>query len=206
MITDWRNITPPVFEKLCAAVLGKCGFTNIQWFGETGNDKGRDIIAEKIDVPVPGVERRQRWLIQCKRYLKASLSKGELKELLDAALEHSVDSVLIIVTASVSANLRDWLSSACQKYPFDAYIWEELDFRRQVNALRSELLDAIPELTEGRQPLWMYPMNQNEIELGCNEFEEVKLVVWNVYTPEEAKAKAAEFLRYVHQNGFEWWD
>lgn len=205
MITDWRRIPPPVFEKLCAAVLGQSGFINIQWFGETGSDKGRDIIADKVDMPVPGIERRQRWMVQCKRYVKTALSKSELKELLDAALEHSVDCVLIIVTSAVSANLRDWLSSATQKYPFDALIWEEIDFRRQVNAMRPALLETIPELIDGREPVWMYPIRHSVVELGCNEFEEVTLRVVNVDSPEEAKAKAAEFLRYVQKNGFEWW-
>lgn len=206
MITDWHQITPPAFEKLCSAVLTESGFKNVQWFGETGSDKGRDILAEKDDSPVPGIDRRQRWLIQCKRYLKTKLSKAELKDLLDAAMEHSVDCVLIIVTTSVSANLRDWLAKAKENYPFEAFIWEELDFRRQVNKLKPALLDAIPELTAGHQPIWMYPMHTNEIQLGCNEFEEVKLLVSNVDSPEEAKVKAAEFLRYVHANGFEWWE
>lgn len=205
MITDWQKIPPPIFEKLCAAVLSQSGFVNIQWFGQTGSDKGRDIIAEKFDRPVPGVERRQRWMVQCKRYTKAALSKGELKDLLDAALEHSIDCVLIIVTAAVSANLRDWLKSAAQKYPFDALIWEEIDFRRQVNAMRPELLEAIPELMEGREPIWLYPLNSSVVELGCNEFDDVTLRVVNVDSPEEAKLKAAEFLRYLKENGFEWW-
>lgn len=206
MITDWQSIPAPVFEKLCAAVLGKSGFVNVQWFGEAGADKGRDVIAEKVDSPVPGIERRERWLIQCKRYVRSALGKAELKSLLDAALEHSVDYVLVIVTTSVSASLRDWFTSAAENYPFRAFIWEELDFRRQVNGMRAELLETIPELTSGREPVWMYPMNMSEVLLGCNEFEEVKLLVSNVASIEEAKVKAAEFLRYVHANGFEWWE
>ncbi len=206
MITDWQNISPPVFEKLCAAVLAKSGFVNVQWFGEAGSDKGRDIIAERVDAPVPGVERRERWLVQCKRYVTKSIGKGELKALLDSAMEHSIDAVLVIVTASVSANLRDWLARAAKNYPFRAFIWEELDFRRQVNAIRPELLESIPELTAGKEPVWMYPVSTGEIHLGCNEFGAVSLVVCNVNTLEEAKVKAAEFLRYVHANGFEWWD
>lgn len=206
MITDWKQLSPALFEKVCAAVLGKTGFTNIQWYGEAGNDKGRDIIADRADCPVPGVERRERWMIQCKRYTQTKLSKSELKDLLDSALEHTIDSLLIIVTTSVSANLRDWLSSASVSYPFKTYIWEEIDFRKQVLKQKSELLEAIPELSAGRNPLWLYPRDNTEIRLGCNEFEDVEIVVENVQDIDEAKARASEFLRYLQANGFEWWD
>ncbi|MDD2272052.1 MAG: restriction endonuclease [Desulfuromonadaceae bacterium] len=206
MITDWKKLSPALFEKLCAAVLGKIGFVNIQWFGEAGSDKGRDIIAERTDCPVPGVERRERWMIQCKRYTQTKLSKSELKELLDSALEHTIDSLLIIVTTSVSANLRDWFSSASENYPFKTYIWEEIDFRKQVIKQKSELLETIPELSAGRDPLWLYQRDNIEIHLGCNEFEGVEIVVFNAEDIDEAKARASEFIRYLQANGFEWWD
>lgn len=206
MITDWRQVSPALFEKLCAAVLQKTGFTNIRWYGEAGSDKGRDIIAERLDTPVPGIQRNERWMVQCKRYTKSSLTKSELKELLDSALEHKIDSLLIIVTSTVSANLRDWLTSTSETYPFNAYIWEELDFRRQVNAHKLELLESIPELSSGKEPLWMYPMSHNEVFLSCNEFDEVQIRISNVNNIEEAKAKATEFLKHLQANGFEWWD
>jgi hypothetical protein len=206
MISDWTQISPALFEKLSAAVLRNVGFTNIQWYGSAGSDKGRDIIAEKLDSPVPGVERREKWLIQCKRYTQKALSKGELKDLLDSALEHLIDNVLIIVTSSVSANLRDWMEGALGKYPFKAYLWEEIDFRREINKHRVELMEAVPELMEGKEPLWFYPMNQNEIRLVCNDFEEVEIVVVNTDNVEDAKKKAGEFLYYLKTNGFEWWN
>lgn len=206
MITDWKQISPALFEKLCAAVLQKTGFTNVQWYGEAGSDKGRDIIAERSDTPVPGVQRRERWMVQCKRYTKSSLSKSELKELLDAGLEHKIDSLLIIATTTVSANLRDWLTAASQNYPFSAYIWEELDFRRHVTTHKIDLLESIPELAGRKSPLWMYPINHNEIRFACNEFEEVEIRVFNVDDVEEAKVKAIEFLKHLQANGFEWWE
>ncbi|AXV83626.1 hypothetical protein GO998_19765 (plasmid) [Ralstonia syzygii] len=206
MITDWKNISPVLFEKLCAAVLQKTGFTNIQWYGEAGNDKGRDIIAERRDTPVPGVQRCERWMIQCKRYTKSSPGKSEIKELLDSALEHNIDALLIITTSTFSANLRDWLHVVSESYPFKSYIWEELDFRQQVNNHKLDLLDAIPELAGGKEPLWMYQIRQNEIRIGCNEFDEVEILVVNVDNIEQAKAKATEFLKHLRANGFEWWN
>lgn len=206
MNIDWKTIAPAVFEKLCAAVLANVGYKNIQWYGEAGSDKGRDILAERIDSPVPGVERREKWMIQCKRYTQSTLSKKEVKDLMDAALEHEIDGLLIIVTSKVSANLRDWLSAAQEKYPFRAFIWEEIDFRRQVRAHAAELLDLIPELTSDRDPLWLYEVTQQDISLGCNNFDDVEILVRNVKTLDEAKAKASEFLKHLQKNGYEWWD
>ena len=170
MNIDWKTLSPAVFEKVCAAVLASVGFKNIRWYGEAGSDKGRDILAEKVDSPVPGVERREQWMIQCKRYTRSTLSKTEVKDLMDTALEHEIDSLLIIVTTKVSANLRDWLSAAQQKYPFKAFLWEEIEFRRQVRAQVTELLDLIPELSSRRDPLWLYDITPQDIHLGCNNF------------------------------------
>jgi len=206
MIDDWNKISPVLFEKICASVLKNVGFTNIQWYGETGNDKGRDIIAEKLDSPVPGISRSEHWMIQCKRYTKKSFSKSELKDLLDSALEHSIDSLLIIITSTVSANLRDWMTNAILKYPFKAYIWEDLDFRREIINNKQNLLDEIPEISEGKEPIWMYQRSHSQIHLGCNEFEEIEIVVQNTDNPEKAKEQAFEFLKHIQKNGFEWWD
>jgi len=206
MNIDWKQVSPALFEKLCAAVLTQTGFVNVEWFGEAGNDKGRDLLAERVDSPVPGIERRERWMVQCKRYIEARLTKAELKDLLDSALEHKIDNLLVVTTTTVSANLRDWLRQAKSNYPFKTYLWEELDFRKEVAKHRSHLLETLPELNAGREPIWMYARNLNEIRLGCNEYEDVEIVVSNVDSVDEAKVKAAEFMRYLHANGFEWWD
>jgi hypothetical protein len=205
MINDWSQLSPSQFEKLCAVVLRQTGFVNIQWFGEAGADKGRDIIAERVDSPVPGVERRERWMVQCKRYAQKNLGKSELKDLLDAALEHEIDGLLIIVTTSVSANLRDWLESAVKKYPFNAYIWEEMYFRGEMDKHEDELFKALPELGMGKTPLQIYQRRKNTIYLSCDEFAEVEIVVRNTDDVEEAKKMAAQFMRYVMKHGFEWW-
>ena len=205
MISNWNKLSPALFEKLCASVLKNAGFVNIQWYGAVGSDKGRDIIAEKIDSPVPGVERRETWMIQCKRYIQKSLTKAELKNLLDAALEHSIDNVLVIVTSAISANLRDWVKGVEKLYPFKTFIWEEVDFREQVLEHKSDLIDLIPELMEGRDPIWMYPRDNREVRFGSNEFGEVEIVIINTDSVDDAQRKASEFLKYIATNGFDWW-
>lgn len=206
MIDNWNTISPALFEKICVSVLKNIGFSNIQWYGESGNDKGRDIIAEKLDSPVPGINRSESWMIQCKRYTKKSLSKSELKDLLDSALEHKIDSLLIIITSSVSANLRDWLSQVILNYPFKAYIWEDLDFRREIVKNKQNLLEEIPEISAGKEPIWLYQRENYKIHLGCNEFTEIEIVITNTDNLKDAHEQAYEFLKHIQKNGFEWWE
>src|SRR2546423_10571216 len=51
MDISWSQLKPKQFEQLCCLILEANDFTDIQWFGESGNDKGRDILAKKIEFP-----------------------------------------------------------------------------------------------------------------------------------------------------------
>lgn len=205
MTTNWKKVSPAVFEKLCAALLRYSNFKNIQWYGEAGSDKGRDILAEKVDRPLRGIERRERWLIQCKRYTARRISKGDLKDLFDAALEHDVHNVLVILAGKASANVRDWIKAAEKRYPFGLFLWEEADVSRELYKNRVRLLNDVPEIHAGQEPVAMYPMSPRTINFGSNEFEEVEIHVMNVDDVKEAELRATEFLTYVRENGFDWW-
>ena len=47
---DWKSIDPHQFEHLCYLVLEANGFTQIEWFGKGGCDKGRDLV-DRLDDP-----------------------------------------------------------------------------------------------------------------------------------------------------------
>jgi hypothetical protein len=66
-MVEWSQISPDEFEKLCAELLELSGFGNIEWFGKGGGDKGRDLIASRIEERLPGIRRETKWLVQCKR-------------------------------------------------------------------------------------------------------------------------------------------
>ena len=59
---DWNLISPEKFEQLCALLLECNDFTNIQWFGKHGMDKGRDLVAENIVNPLPHITEVNKWL------------------------------------------------------------------------------------------------------------------------------------------------
>jgi hypothetical protein len=51
-------------------------------------------------------------------------------------------------------------------------------------------------------PIRIYKVNSGQIILGCNEFDEVSIVVSNVDNLIEAKEKAIQFLEHLKVHGF----
>ena len=89
----WDNLSPEKFEEFCYHLLQLNDFKNLSWYGKSGNDKGRDIIATKKREPLPGIEVIEHWVIQCKHYKKATITKGTVTEWLAACREHKPDCV-----------------------------------------------------------------------------------------------------------------
>src|ERR1051325_11451915 len=82
MNISWSQLKPKEFEQLCCLILEANDFTDIQWFGESGNDKGRDILAMKIESPLSSVRRAAKWIIQCKRYVSKPPKKDDIASFL----------------------------------------------------------------------------------------------------------------------------
>src|SRR6266567_1300616 len=173
MIPDWSQLTPAEFEQVCYRLLEAAGFKNLRWYGKAGGDKGRDIVGEKTEHPLPGTERLSHWVVQCKRYLKGQPSKGELKEFLASATEHRPDSVLVIVSTTFSPDIKEWIKAVDRDYPFDIHTWEEMDLQRELARHRAEISVDFPRLYGTGETILFYAMSRNEYQFACNEFEEV---------------------------------
>jgi len=121
---DWKEIRSRDFEEVCYHLLEILGFKNLEWLGHGGADKGRDIVASKMESPYPGFEIQRKWVIQCKRYIEKKLSVTALKDSMTWCETHNPDCLLFITTNVLSANTRDWLNETKGKYPFDVFVWE----------------------------------------------------------------------------------
>lgn len=143
MNVSWPQLTPAEFEQLCALILEANKFTDIQWFGQSGGDKGRDILARKIEHPLSSIERSASWIVQCKRYVSKPPRKEAVASFLTAAREHRPDNVLIIVTNTLSAQTKDWLDSVRRDYPFQIYLWEEHDLLREIAAHKRQIYQSV---------------------------------------------------------------
>lgn len=155
MKINWSQITPIDFEKLCAVILEILGFTNLQWFGKSGGDKGRDIVAKKEESPLPASRRIATWVVQCKLYLSKPPSKRDIQSFLVDALEHNPDHVLFIVTNTLTPDTKDWIETITQlrEYPFDIHCWEELDLEREIAKHKSEIAQRLPKLFSQPNPV-----------------------------------------------------
>ena len=60
-MTDWDQVTPEQFEKLCHKLMELNKFTDIEWHGNSGGDRGRDIVAYKQEEVLPHTSKRAKW-------------------------------------------------------------------------------------------------------------------------------------------------
>jgi hypothetical protein len=110
------RLPPDEFERFALRLLWRLGLFNIQRYGGSG-DRGRDLIAESSEVPLPGIHTLRRWVIQCKRHSNAP-SKGVLYDELASAAQHRPDYYLLLATFTLTAAQSDWLSDIQHRYPF----------------------------------------------------------------------------------------
>lgn len=200
---DWSSLTASDFEQFCAELLSLNGFENIEWYGKGGGDKGRDIVATKADSPLPGVRRFRSWVVQCRRYTKKAITKSELADLLAAAREHKPDVVLLILTATLSSDLRDWLKSIAPDYAFEIYTWEERDLEQEVRRHRSKLILKPKTVPQDREPLWfseMTPGSKVYMSSIGHQFEEVGFYLLNSYGPARDKQIMEDFVEFIRHN------
>ena len=149
---NWQKVDPTEFEQLCAELLEFNGFSNVKWCGRSSGDKGRDIAATKLDEPLPGSQRQQNCVVQCKRYLSRPPNKNEIVSFLISAKEHSPDCALPITTATLTPDVKDWSLKVGLQYPFQVFIWEKLDLEREVAKHRSKLTIDIDLDHSGEEP------------------------------------------------------
>lgn len=199
-VFKWADITPDAFEKLCAELLEHTGFTNIEWFGSGGGDKGRDLVANRIYEPLSGTRRMQRWVVQCKRYTEKRLTKAEIEAFLVACKEHRPDCVLLIVTGTLSADVRDWLNETKTDYRFDILLWEERDLEREIRRFREHLTN-VPEIEpKSERPIQFYPVSSGSQNYMCNEVEEVGFHVMNAGGTADDIERIRQFTDFIRHN------
>jgi len=197
---EWSQISPEQFEKLCAELIELYGFSNIEWFGKGGGDKGRDLIAFRLEEPLPGVRRQAKWLIQCKRYTRKRISKLDVEAFLVAAKEHSPDTALLIVATTLTPDVRDWLRSVRDQYRFEIILWEERDLEREIRRYR-ERLSIVPTLRpRSEDSVLFYPMRSYDRIYMSNEIEEVGFYVVSHSDPSDDVRRIRKFVDFLRNN------
>lgn len=79
----WERLAPEEFERLMFSLISaEKGYDNPQWLTQTNApDRGRDLSVERVVQDPLGGVMRHRVIIQCKHWLKKSVSIRDVKEL-----------------------------------------------------------------------------------------------------------------------------
>jgi hypothetical protein len=200
--SPWSNLTPREFEEFCFVLLECNDFTNLSWYGGQGADKGRDIMCTKLQTPLPGVSVAERWLVQCKHYKTSRLSKAVVLEWLAACREHKPNQVLLIISQSLGANMKDWLASVAKDYPFSLHLWEEAHLNGQYYRHGPRLRRLFPHLPKATKKILLYHTEMSQVFIGCNEFSEIGFWILNDYGPKMNMAAIQEFIDFIKANDF----
>lgn len=198
----WANLSPIKFEEFCYRLLELNGFQNLSWYGSGGNDRGRDILATKMERPLQGVESATRWLVQCKHYRKTAIKKSVVAEWLAGCSEHKPDRVLLVVSCTLTASMKDWLNSIRHDYRFEIHFWEESHLETQYLKHGGKLRKFFPELPKLPRPVSVYEVDQGEYFFACSGFDEVEIHVINAINKREAAKWAKEFVEFIKANDF----
>ena len=204
---NWEKISPTEFEELCYELMALLGFKNIKWYGKGGSDKGRDLTADKIEEPISGIQKESNWIIQCKRYTKAAITKSEIESFLCAAREHAPDSVLLILTNTLSSNVKDWFDVVRKDYSFEIYIWEEKDLQREIARHRNSLQTKVEVIPTPGEATQFYDMHSSGKTYMCDVpgLDELGFYIMNDYGPKGNAKWLNEFVEYIRHNEIEFY-
>ncbi len=141
---SWKELSPKSFEELCFHLLDVLEFTNIKWYGRTGKDQGRDILAQRLVELAPGVKKATQWIVECKRYVARPPAIHDLENHISWAKYHKPDFLLLIVTNVLTAPTKDWLSGIEKGLSFRIVVWEKPDVEKLLLAHEDTLRPFLP--------------------------------------------------------------
>jgi tetratricopeptide (TPR) repeat protein len=128
-ILPYGELSPAQFERLCLWLVEREGCLRPEHLGETGSEKGRDVIAYRATG-----DGEQLWYFQCKRYqtiTAATLIKEieKYNELAEADPAKKPFGVVFVTNAALSADARKKIREFCDQYEYACEFWArtELD-------------------------------------------------------------------------------
>jgi hypothetical protein len=200
MKITWSQLTPTEFEELCYLILEANEFTDIEWYGKSGNDKGRDLTAKKEESLLVSSKTIAKWIVQCKRYVTKAPTKRDIESFLTDAREHRPDNVLIMITNTLSAHTREWLHAVERDYPFKIFCWEEEALKRETTDHRPLISERLPKIYSQAYPVTIEQDMNEKFVFKCQEFAEIDLVVFDKPNEDEAREEVREFIKFLKEN------
>lgn len=130
------------------------------------------------------------------------MSKAEFGEFLASAQEHAPDAVLLIVTGTLSSNLKDWVDAVRCNYQFDIFIGEEKDLQREIAKHKGHLSIEVAIVPTPGAPTVFYRMQPGGpfYMSDSSEFEELGFYLLNDYGPQKNAEYIRQFIEYIRNN------
>jgi Restriction endonuclease len=201
MKVTWSQLKPMEFEKLCSLILEANDFTDIEWYGKSGGDKGRDLTAKKEESLLSSSKTIAKWVVQCKRYVTKPPTKRDIESFLTDAREHRPDNVLIMITNTLTPGTKDWIESVRRDYSFKIIYWEELALEREVANHRSVISERLPKIYSRADSVTVEEViMKEEYVFACREFGEIHLVAIDKSSLEQAREEVIEFTKFLKEN------
>ena len=207
MKKTWSQITPTEFEKLCNLILKANKFTDIQWHGKSGGDKGRDFTAKKEESPLSSTKRIRKWVIQCKRYVTKPPTKRDIESFLTDAREHRPDNVLIMITNTLTSNTRDWLDSVRQNYNFRIDLMEELELEEEIDLNKARISERLPRVLSQTDPVIAEEViKKKQYVFSIRGVDQIEIVALDKPSLKKAREDMIEFIKFLRANevDFDW--
>ncbi|HYL99427.1 MAG TPA: restriction endonuclease, partial [Blastocatellia bacterium] len=149
-ILPFSELSAAQFERLCLWLVDREGYRNAQYYGESGSDGGRDIIAYNTTA-----RGEELWYFQCKR--KGRVTSTELRAEVDKISrlaagdpEKRPSGIVFLTSASVSAGIRDSIGKYCRgRYRVEVWTRVQLDERvKHHRAIIDEFFYTVPDAVQ----------------------------------------------------------
>ncbi len=150
-------LSPQQYEEICWELIKALGFVNLNWAGLGGSDKGRDIVAEKIETKVGVTTITEKWFFQCKRY-GSGISPEAISPAIDWAKAEKPDYFVIMSNSHLTQGCRDYIDKVQQQVQFKIIPWTDKNFQNTIlfrfpNIVQSFFPDEkLPELEKSETP------------------------------------------------------
>jgi hypothetical protein len=136
MLINWDEIDPTHFEKFIYYTISKIGFTNREWFGRGGGDRGRDVVAKTFENLPFNLGYERKWIFQCKRWVRMPSNNIIINEILTAS-QHSPDFWVLVIPIELTSSQLDYINFLNNSYTFKILVMPL--------AALEEIIHAYPE-------------------------------------------------------------
>jgi restriction endonuclease/calcineurin-like phosphoesterase family protein len=166
---EWSKLNSSDFERLCFKLVSKEGFENVKLYAGSG-DRARDIVAEYF-ADVGGSTEVFKFMIQCKRIISRKTlgisDISSLKNWMDS--NHGFQRALIITSADVSPDTRDWLDGINMKNNYKIDIWDKTELEKRITKHHPLLNEYFGIMPSGKQAGDYSPIVQLSAISNINE-------------------------------------